>query len=71
MLNGTPSDGDASNLIQYTDNPWTASHLCLGRTVVFLRLHYSDTYFANGMPSISFLVSGKTDIYDPRTAATG
>jgi hypothetical protein len=71
MLNGTPNDGDAGNLVQYNENPWTADHLCLGRTVVFLRLHYNDQFFANGLPSISFLVSGKQDIVDPRTGAAG
>ena len=68
MLNGTPNDGDSGDLIQFTNNPWSAAHKCLGRTVVFLRLHYNDQYFASGLPSISFLVSGKNDISDPRTS---
>ena len=68
MLNGTPNDGDSGDLIQFTNNPWSAAHKCLGRTVVFLRLHYNDQYFASGLPSISFLLSGKNDISDPRTS---
>jgi hypothetical protein len=68
MLHGTPYDGDSGNIVPYQQNPWTAAHLCSGRTVVFLRLHYSDQYFASGLPGISFLVSGKNDISDPRTS---
>ena len=68
MLYGTPQDNDGTTNVQYTNNPWTADHKCLGRTVVFLRLHYSDKYFAMGIPGISFLVSGKNNISDPRTS---
>jgi len=68
MLHGTPYDGDSGNIVPYQGNPWTTAHKCLGRTVVFLRLHYSDKYFANGLPTISFVVRGKNDILDPRTS---
>ena len=68
MLHGTPSDGDVGDPVNYFDNPWNAQCLLLGRTAVFLRLHYNDAYFVNGMPSISFLVRGKNDILDPRTS---
>ncbi|HXI42544.1 MAG TPA: hypothetical protein VNH83_21355 [Bryobacteraceae bacterium] len=68
MTSGTPADGDAGHLIQNPVNPWTADCSCVGHTVVFLRLHYNDTIFANGLPQISFLVRGKNDIYDPRTS---
>src|SRR5581483_2470914 len=68
MLNGTPSDGDAGNLIQNSPNPWTADCSLVGMTAVFLRLHYNDTIFANGLPQISFRVRGKKDILDPRTS---
>ena len=66
MLNGTPYDGDPGNLVVRDSNPWTYAHRLLGKTSVFLRLHYNDTIFANGLPTISFHVSGKGDIYDPR-----
>jgi hypothetical protein len=68
MLTGTPYDGDPGNLVTYPNNPWTADHKLLGRTSVFLRLHYNDEIFANGLPIINFRMSGKKDIYDPRTS---
>ncbi len=71
MLNGTPYDGNTGNLIQPNPNPWTSAHLCSGRTVVFLRLHYNDEVFSGGLPNISFRVRGKNDIYDPRTGTNG
>lgn len=69
MINGTPYDGDPGNLVTYPGNPWTAQHLLLGRTSAFLRLHYNDEIFANGLPTIAFRLSGKNDIYDPRASA--
>jgi hypothetical protein len=68
MINGTPYDGDPGNLVIYPNNPWTADHRLLGKTSVFLRLHYNDEIFANGLPTIAFRLSGKKDIYDPRTS---
>jgi hypothetical protein len=73
MLSGTPVDGDPGNIVNYADapyNPWSAACVCQGRTVVFLRLHYSDKYFASGIPTVSFIVQGKNNIYDPRTSTT-
>lgn len=67
LLSGTPYDGNWSDLQQNTANPWTDDCSLLGKTVVFLRLHYNDTVFANGIPQVSFLVSGKNDVYDPRS----
>jgi hypothetical protein len=69
MINGTPNDGDTDDLIQNIYNPWTYAHRLLGKTCVFLRLHYNDTIFANGLPTIAFRLSGKNDIYDPRLGA--
>lgn len=69
MINGTPYDGDPGNLVTYPGNPWTAQHLLLGKTSAFLRLHYNDEIFANGLPTIAFRLSGKNDIYDPRASA--
>jgi hypothetical protein len=69
MLNGTPNQGDITDLIQTpTPNAWTAECLLLGKTCVFLRLNYDVKYFAGGVPTISFLVHGKNDISDPRTS---
>jgi hypothetical protein len=68
MLAGTANDGDLSNLINDGSNPWTSAHKLLGKTAVFLRLHYNDTIFASGLPQIGFLIRGKNDILDPRTS---
>jgi hypothetical protein len=68
MITGTPYDGDAGNLVENDNNPWTAEHKLLGKTAVFLRLHYNDEVFANGIPAITFHISGKSNILDPRTS---
>lgn len=73
MLNGTPYDGDTSNLVgngtggaDNSLNPWNRYCSGVGKTLVWLRLHYNDGYFANGLPQISFLIQGKNNIKDPR-----
>lgn len=71
MLTGTPYDGDPGSPVVRPDNPWTAAHKLLGKCCVFLRLHYNDEVFANGIPAISFRLSGKNDIFDPRDSSTG
>jgi hypothetical protein len=71
MTSGTPSDGDPTHLITNSSNPWTANCSLVGKTAVFLRLHYNDAIFSNGLPQISFHVSGKNNIYDPRTSTSG
>ena len=58
-------------LLASTNGIWTNKHLLRGRTAVYLQLGYHPEYFANGLPSISFLVRGKNDIYDPRTGTKG
>jgi hypothetical protein len=50
---------------------WTSAHVLQGRTAVYLRLKYGGDTYASGMPNISFVVSGKNDIYDPRTGSRG
>jgi hypothetical protein len=49
-------------------NPWTAFCSLAGMTAVFVRLQYQQKYFPQGTPQISFLVTGKNDIFDPRTS---
>jgi hypothetical protein len=66
MATGTPNDGNIFDLVQNPANPWTANCSLVGKTAVWLRLHYNDKIFANGLPQISFLMHGKNDIYDPR-----
>lgn len=71
MLNGTPADGNTGNLIKPDTINWTSRCSLQGKTAVFLRLHYNDVYFSNGIPQISFLLHGKDDIYDPRVSPPG
>jgi hypothetical protein len=54
-------------LIANSNGLWTAQHLLMGRTAVYIQLHYNDTIFANGLPNIAFILRGKNDIFDPRT----
>ncbi|HXE04489.1 MAG TPA: hypothetical protein VN579_00775 [Bryobacteraceae bacterium] len=70
MTWGTADDSDDSSdhSIVSPNNPWDADHKLLGKTCVFLRLHFDEKVFAGGLPQISFLVRGKSDIYDPRTS---
>lgn len=73
MLNGTPPDGDTlafGAYVQDGSNPWTASMVGFGKTLVWLRFHFNDTYFAAGLPKVSFIVHGKNDILDVRSGAT-
>jgi hypothetical protein len=52
-------------------NPWTNYCSLVGKTAVFIRLRFDQAAFPSGLPQISFLVSGKKDIYDPRTGTSG
>lgn len=58
-------------LLAESNGIWSSQHLLLGRTAVYLKLHYNDSVFSNGLPNIAFLVHGKKDIYDPRTGSYG
>jgi hypothetical protein len=72
MVNGTFADGQVGNVVSPESygkaNPWSAECSLVGKTAVFLRLHYNDAIFANGLPQISFHIRGKNDIIDPRTS---
>jgi hypothetical protein len=67
MTTGTPNQGDTGDLQKPSSNPWTSNCSLVGRTAVFIRLHYDGKVFGSGVPETSFLVHGKNDIYDPRT----
>lgn len=68
LIDGTPNDGDAEDLLQSPNKSWTPNCSLQGKTAVHLRLHYNDVYFSNGLPAISFQLYGKDDILDPRTS---
>jgi hypothetical protein len=46
---------------------WTATDLVLGRTLVYVRMGYSQQVFPSSIPNVSFVINGKNDIFDPRT----
>jgi hypothetical protein len=50
---------------------WSATDLCLGRTLVYLQLGYDQGIFPSSIPEISFILDGKNDILDPRTGTRG
>jgi hypothetical protein len=57
-------------IIGNTAGYWTSNCLVSGMTYAALKLTYDDGVF-NGLPSISFVVQGKNNIYDPRTGTYG
>ena len=50
---------------------WSASDLCLGRTLMYLRMGYDAAVFPSSIPNVSVVMNGKNDILDPRTGARG
>lgn len=49
---------------------WTANDKLLGQTYLYVRLDYAEDKFS-GIPNISAVVRGKSDIWDPRTDTVG
>jgi hypothetical protein len=69
LMNGTPYDGDPSNLVvpDPGTSPWSdGQHILNGKACAFIRLHYNDEVWSSGVPQISFRLRGKKNIYDPR-----
>ncbi len=50
---------------------WGPSDLCLGRTLVYVRMGFDDAVFPSSIPNVSFVIDGKSDILDPRTGLRG
>lgn len=50
---------------------WSATDLCLGRTLVYVQMGYDNTIFPSSIPNLSFVIEGKNDILDPRTGTRG
>lgn len=49
-----------------TSNLWTPAHKNLGKASVYIAFYYDSGVFASGYPTMSFVVRGKNNIYDPR-----
>ena len=67
--NGFQTSADPTLLSESPDG-WSADHKLLGIAYLYLRLEYDQNLF-QGAPSISALVEGKADIFDPRDNSTG
>ena len=50
---------------------WSASDLCLGHTLVYVRMGWDAAVFPSSIPNVSFVINGKNDILDPRTGGRG
>ncbi len=60
---------DADIITELTE--WTESHRLRGIAYIYVRLRYEFKWFPNGIPTVTALVEGKEDIYDPRTETYG
>jgi hypothetical protein len=64
----TTADAGIGNL---SPDGWGADHILRGIAYLYVRLKFDRNLFQGGVPNISALVTGKADILDPRTNATG
>lgn len=69
FLNGRHTSTFPRLLVAGTN--WTATDLCLGRTLVYVRMGYDESVFPSSIPNVSFVINGKNDILDPRTGQRG
>jgi Putative phage tail protein len=69
FLNGNHTSTFAGLLASGTT--WGVHDLCLGRTLVYVRMGYDDGVFPSSIPNVSFVIDGKNDILDPRTGLRG
>lgn len=69
FLNGTHTSTFATLLAAGTT--WKASDRCLGRTLAYVQMGYDDSVFPSSIPNVSFVIDGKSDVYDPRTGSRG
>ena len=60
----------ASGIITGNSDYWTDECVVQGHTYIALKMIYDKNYYP-GMPEFSFVLSGKSDIYDPRTKTRG
>lgn len=67
--NGTQTTADADLKAESVN--WTEDHKLLGIAYVYVRLKYNAEIFEQGLPEMSFEVTGLNNIYDPRSDTTG
>jgi len=69
FLNGNHTSTFPTLLAAATN--WSATDLCLGRTLVYVQMGWSASVFPSSIPNVSFVIQGKNDILDPRTGSRG
>lgn len=62
---GTQEGSDV--VLTESSGPWSSSDLLLGCAYFHVMMRYDENLFRGGVPNISALVVGKSDVYDPRT----
>lgn len=65
---GTVNQAAFPGLVSAAPDKWTVNHRQRGRAGCYVRLKWNPDKFPNGLPNITFLVEGKTDIYEPRNS---
>lgn len=69
-LGATDQTADTT-LIAEAPDMWTSAHRLRGIAYAYVRFTGNADLFPNGVPNIAFVVKGKNDVYDPRTATSG
>ena len=59
------------DLITAAPGLWTQNHRLLGCAAIYLRLSYDQDAYPGGIPNITVDMTGKDDIFDPRTGSSG
>jgi hypothetical protein len=55
-----------------SNTSWAASDLCIGHSLVYVRMGWDSDYFPTGVPEgMSFLIQGKIGILDPDSGTRG
>jgi hypothetical protein len=51
-----------------SDSPanWTTNHILTGHTFLYMKMSYDRELYRRGIPSVTVVMKGKDDIYDPR-----
>ena len=60
-----------TSLISDTNGRWSSSHTLSGCAYIYLRLYFNPDKFPSGIPNVTADITGKNDIYDPRTGTRG
>lgn len=64
---GTEAGQPFAALVAESEGKWSDAHRQTGRAKIYVRLTPSAELFPTGLPNITAIMKGKSDIYDPRT----